>query len=285
MTVKLVTDSTCNLPPDLMALHNIYVVPINIQFGLNSYKEDVSITTEVFYQKIAADGLLPQTSQPSVGEFVEMYSSLANEADEIISLHVTAQLSGTYQSAVMAASQVADRVKVHVVDSMAGSAPIGWMLLDAGNLIAQGKSAEEIVAHLEASRTQATIFFAVDNLKFAQMSGRVGKLAGVLASVLNIKPIIGLDGGQLDALDKVRSNKAAMQRIVTLTKARVKDAPVNVGVVHAQSPERGEALMALARSNLNIRQSFVAEVRISLAVHFGPGTLGLTAYPANFKEI
>ena len=105
-------------------------------------------------------------------------------------------------------------------------------------------------------------------------------LTSVLTSILNIKPIIGLDNGHLDALDKVRSSNAAIQRIVALTTERVKDAPVNVGIVHAQVPDRGEALMNLAQANMNVQQSFVAEVRISLAVHFGPGTLGLTTYPA-----
>jgi len=280
MTVKLVTDSTCNLPPHLMALYDIHVAPVTIRFGMDTYKADVDIDTAEFYRKIAAGGILPQTSQPSTGEFAHLYNTLADEgADEIISVHVAARLSGTYQSAALAAAQVSKRVRVYVVDSMAGSAPIGWMLVDAAKLIAQGRPAAEIVAHLEAQKTQTTIFFAVDNLKFAQMSGRVGRLTGVLSAMLNIKPVIGLEGGQINVLTKVRSNKAAMQQIVALTKERVKNNPLNVGVVHAQTPQRAKTLLKLAKAELNIQQAFIAEIRISLAVHFGPGTLGLTTYP------
>ena len=281
MTVKLVTDSTCNLPAHLMALYDIRVAPVTIRFGMDVYKADVEINTAEFYQKIAAGGVLPQTSQPSAGEFAQLYNTLADEgADEIISVHVAARLSGTWQSAMLAASQVRERVQVYVVDSMAGSAPIGWMLADAAKLIEQGRPAAEIAAWLETQRMQATIFFAVDNLKFAQMSGRIGKLAGVLGAMLNIKPVIGLEGGQINVLSKVRSNKAAMQQIVTLSKERVGNTPVNAGVVHAQSPERAGALMTLAKAELNIQQAFIAEIRIALAVHFGPGTLGLTTWPA-----
>ncbi|MFQ5575842.1 MAG: DegV family protein [Anaerolineae bacterium] len=282
MTIRLVTDSTCDLPPELATRHNLYVVPINIQFNTTSFKENVTITPAEFYHKIETQNILPQTSQPSVGEFAAAYTALADGgATEIISAHVTAKLSGTFQSAALAAEQVAGRVKVHVVDSMAGSAGLGWMLCHAGSLIARGIPVADIVARIEATRPKITVFFAVDNLKFAQMSGRVGRLTGVLSSVLNIKPVIGLDNGLLNALDKVRSSKAAMQRIVSLTAERVHDAPVNVGVVHALAPERAGILLDLARSTLNVNESFMAGVAISLAVHFGPGTLGLVTYPAS----
>lgn len=279
MTIKLVTDSTCDLPPTLLDDLQIQVIPINIQFGAKAYKENLTITPDIFYQKIAESNLLPKTSQPAVGEFVEMYIALAETADEILSIHLTSKLSGTYQSAKLAASIVANKVKVSVIDSLAGSAGLGWMVHEAAHLIDQGKSTREIKQHLEAKRESISIFFVIDTLKYAQMSGRVGKLRGVVGALLNIKPIIGLEKGLIDVSDKTRSHKNAMQRIVALTKEKIQDRPVNVAVVHAQAAKRAETLLDLAQSNLTVRETFIQDVAISLATHFGPGTLGLVAYP------
>jgi DegV family protein with EDD domain len=279
MTIKLVTDSTCDLPPTLLDDLQIQVIPINIQFGAKAYKENLTITPDIFYQKIAFSNLLPKTSQPAVGEFVEMYIALAETADEILSIHLTSKLSGTYQSAKLAASIVANKVKVSVIDSLAGSAGLGWMVHEAAHLIDQGKSTREIKRHLEAKRESISIFFVIDTLKYAQMSGRVGKLRSVVGALLNIKPIIGLEKGLIDVSDKTRSHKNAMQRIVALTKEKIQDRPVNVAVVHAQAAKRAETLLDLAQSNLTVRETFIQDVAISLATHFGPGTLGLVAYP------
>lgn len=280
MTIKLVTDSTCDLPAAWVEACGIEVVPINIQFGLDTYQENVDLSPAEFYNRIATGSVFPQTSQPSVGQFEAVYRRLATEADQILSLHVTAKLSGTHQSAVLAAREVETVVEVKVLDSMAGSAGLGWLLRHAHTLIQQGQSLADIVPVLEEKRHQISIFFAVDNLQFAQLSGRVNKLQGVIASVLNIKPVIGLDQGLIEVVDRTRSNRAALQRIVALTKKQQGTNPLYVGIVQAQAPERATELLNLAKQNLNIQQVFVENVAISLAVHFGPGTVGLVTYPA-----
>ncbi len=282
MTINLVSDSTCDLPAALIKKHTIHIVPIAIHFGTEAFLENVTIQPEIFYDKVLHGGVFPKTSQPSVGEFEEMYLRLAREhaATDIISGHVGAKLSGTVQSATLAAKRVADTVTVHVVDSMAGSAGLGYLMAEAGELVARGKSALEIVAHLEAKRDAISIFFALDNLKFAQMSGRVSKLAGFLSSALNIKPIISLNDGLLAATHRTRSMRNALQKIVALTVERVGNQPVHVGVIHAVAEERAKTLLKLAEPHLNIRQLFVGDLSMSVAVHLGPGTVGLVAYPA-----
>ena len=280
MTIKLVTDSTCDLPQALLNKLQIQVAPINILFGSEAYKENVTITPEVFYQKIAEGNRLPKTSQPAAGEFVEIYSALAETTAEILSIHLTSKLSGTYQSACLAASMVAERVKVSVIDSLAGSAGLGWMVYEAAGLIDRGRSSGEITDQLEAKRESISIFFALETLKYAQMSGRVGKLRSVLGTLLNVKPIIGLEQGLIEVVDKTRSHKSAMQHIIALTREKVQDKPVQVAVVHAQALEQAETLLALAQAGLNVQNTFIQNLAISLAVHFGPGTLGLVAYPA-----
>ena len=129
MTIKLVSDSTCDLPLDRLVAHNVHLVPINIQFGSSSYQENIDLKADAFYKKIKQERVLPKTSQPSVGQFLAQYQQLIEANTEIISIHVTGQLSGTCQSAKLAAEKVADKAKVYVIDSLAGSAGLGWMVV------------------------------------------------------------------------------------------------------------------------------------------------------------
>ncbi len=280
MTIKLVTDSTCDLPVTLLKKYNISVVPISIHFGTDAFLENVTIGPDTFYQKVRREGVFPKTSQPSVGEFAQMYRQLADSpTTEIISVHIGAKLSGTFRSAQLAAAKVADTVPVHVIDSMAGSAGLGWMMAEAGELISQGKSAVEIKSLLETKREAIAIFFALDNLQFAQLSGRVGKLAGFLSSVLNIKPIISLNDGVLAANHRARSVPNALRKIIILAEEKNGNTPVNVAAIHAVAPKRAHTLLEMARAHLNIQESFIGDLSISVAVHLGPGTVGLVAYP------
>jgi len=281
MTIKLVTDSTCDLPEALLKRYDVTIVPISIQFGEKSYLENVTIHPDTFYDTVLHGGIFPKTSQPSVGEFLTVYKKLAaeNPGAEILSVHISAKLSGTHQSATLAAKQAADVVKVHVIDSMAGSAGLGWMMADAGELVAQGKTPAQIRAILEAKREQIVIFLALDNLKFAQLSGRVSKLAGFVSSVLNIKPIVGLTAGSLAANHRARNVDNALKKIVALTAEKIGQKPVNISAIHALNPTRARKLLDMAKARLNVADAFVDDLSISVAGHLGPGTVGLVTYP------
>jgi len=280
MTISLVSDSTCDLPPDMFAQYGIHIVPINIQFGTETFYENVSIFPDTFYSKVVDEGIFPQTSQPSVGQFVEMYRSLAAEGvTDIISAHISSKLSGTVQSATIAAEQVAGTVNVHVVDSKAGSGGLGFMMIEAAEMIRDGKSVQEIRATIKARREKISIFLILDSLKFARLSGRINRLAALLGSVLNLKPIIGLYDGALEASDRVRSAKAGMRRLIELTQAEVHDSPVKICVLHALAHQNAQHLYDMAGESLNVKDGFITDVAISIAVHFGPGTFGLVTYP------
>lgn len=281
MTIKIVTDSTCNLPTEYIEYYGLEIIPINVLFGTTgTYKENVTLTPDDFYKLVEEKKILPTTSQPSVGEFIEIYEALSDEADEIISIHVTSKLSGTYQNATLAADIVANKVKVYPFDSLSSCVGLGWLACEAASLIESGKSAMEIIEILTKNRAKITTFFAVDDLKYAQMSGRVGKMASLLTSILNIKPIIGAKQGELNVFSKVRSTKTALKCIVDLTQEEVQNQPVNIAVVQAQTaPDKAEQLVTLAKSILNVKGYLIVDLSISLATHFGPGTLGLVAYP------
>jgi DegV family protein with EDD domain len=278
--IKIVTDSTCDLTAEYYAEYGITVVPINIQFGTDSFLDGITIDSETFYRKVDESGILPKTSQPSAGQFEEYYARLASEgATDIISIHVTGKLSGTYQSAEMAKGLVADRVQIHPFDTLSGSAGMGFMVLEAARMAEAGKSVEDILARLKVMRDDMKILLTLKDLRYAKMSGRVGTLQSSLSSMLRIKPIVLLEDGTLDVTEKVRTQRKAINCMCDMMAERLgTTGPVNLAVVHAAAPEEGQALLEQARSMFDVRETFLSELALSLAVQFGPGTLGLMAY-------
>jgi DegV family protein with EDD domain len=279
--VKIVTDSTCDLPLAWLSQYQITVVPINIQFGLETFREGQTIGPQTFYQRIKRDGLLPTTSQPSVGEFSQIYQTLAADGSEILSIHVTSKLSGTWQSAILAARQLRDQVKVRVMDSLSGSVGLGLLVREAAQLAQVGCTAAEIVSKLEARRPHINVFIMLKDLRYARMSGRVGRLRELLASLLDIKPVVGVDEGALIPLERVRSQQKGFERMVALAAERVGQSPVHLGLTHALASAEAENLLALVRNQLNCQDTFMVDLALSLAVHFGPGTVGFATYPAS----
>jgi len=277
--IKIVSDSTCDLPASMIEEHDITVVPINIQFGTETYYEGVTIDQSTFYKMIDETGIFPTTSQPSVGELTEVYRQLAKDADSIISIHVTGKLSGTCQSAELAKQEVADEVEVLVFDTLGGSAGMGFMCLEAARLIQAGKSVEEILHHLEVMREKVNIFLTLNTLEYVRRSGRVGALKFAFGSVLNLKPIVVLEEGLLEAKENLRSRKKALTRLLELTEEAVGTSkPINLAVIHAEAPEAAEELLERAKGIFNCQETFIADLAISLAVQFGPGTVGLVSY-------
>lgn len=278
--IKIVTDTTCDLLPDMAEEHDITIVPINIHFGTEMYKEGVDMDWDLFYRKIDEMRIIPTTSQPSVGEFAEVYRRLASEgADAIVSTHVTGKLSGTYQSATMASQEVADEVKVYPHDSLAGSAALGLACVEASRMARAGRSPEEIIARLDGIRSRVNVVLVMENLEYPRMSGRVGGLKAALGSVINLKPVVSLEDGLLEIAENVRTRKKSLERLLDIAEERVgTTTPINVGVIHARAPEVGAEMLARAKERFNCQESYLTELCASLTVHFGPGTIGLCFY-------
>jgi len=278
--IKIATDSTCDLPPGYFEEYGVTVVPINIQFGTETYEDGVTIDRETFVRKIDEMGILPTTSQPSAWQFEQYYRELIEEgATDIISMHVTSKLSGTYQSAMMAQEALKDQVRVHPFDSASGSVALGFMCMEASRMAREGKSVAEILARMEVIRDQGCLILTLKDLRYAQMSGRTGRLQSSLASLLSIKPIVLLEDGLLDVVEKVRTQGKAIDRLLDMVTERIGTSePVNLAVVHALTPEPAQELLERAKPMFNCQETFLADLTSSLVVHFGPGTLGLFAY-------
>jgi DegV family protein with EDD domain len=278
--IKIVTDTTCDMPSAWFSQYHITTIPMNIQFGLETFHEGITITQRAFYQRIETEGVIPTTSQPSVGEFTELYEALAADGSEILSIHLTSKLSGTWQSAFLAAKQLQGKIKVSVLDSLTSSPGLGFMVREAAQLIEAGLTVDDIITRLEARRAQINVFIMLKDLRYARMSGRVGRLRETVASLLDIKPIVGVEEGNLIPIDRVRTQKNGFKRMLMMAQAQVGDAPVHVGMVHAMAQAQAEDLLAQVESRLNCRDTFVTDIALSLAVHFGPGTVGFATYPA-----
>jgi DegV family protein with EDD domain len=239
------------------------------------------MSLDEFYKKIETSSVFPKTSQPSPHQFTEFYKTVAEEGDTILSIHVTSKLSGTYASAVAAANELKGKYNIVPFDSAGGSLGIAFMCRAARQMESSGKSVEEIIAYLESVREKVQIIFTLDTLEYARRSGRVGTLSAALASLLNIKPIARLEDGVLNMVDKVRTRKAAVERVLEMGKDVFGDQPVHIGVAHARDPESAMNLSDQAKKLFYYKDVVQSDLSISLAINLGPGTVGLLLYPAN----
>jgi DegV family protein with EDD domain len=277
--LRIVTDGAADIPVGWEKEYCINVIPINILFGEKTYLQNVDLDSEGFYELVDQTRKIPKTSQPSPHQFTEFYKRIAENGDTILSIHVTSKLSGTYASAVAAAEELKNLMRVIPVDSAGGSLGLGLMCREARKMDRDGKSVEQIVKYLEGIRDRIRIILTLDTLEYARMSGRVGTLSAALASILNVKPIAVLNHGVVDMVERVRTRKVALERIIEMAAEEFGDHPVYLGIVHARDFASGSALMEEAKKRFNSKETLLTDLAISLAANFGPGTVGLVLYP------
>lgn len=277
--LHIITDGAADVPAVWEKEYDIDVIPINIQFGEKTYLQNVDLDTEGFYKLVDESKKIPKTSQPSPHQFMEFYKKIAQKGDTILSIHVTSNLSGTYASAVAAAEELKNMFKVVPFDSAGGSLGLGLMCREARKMDRAGKSVEQIVKYLEGVRDRVRIILTLDTLEYARMSGRVGTLSAALASLLNVKPIAVLKNGMVDMVEKVRTRKVALDRVIEMAVEEFGNQSIYLGIVHARDIASGNALMAEAKKRLNSKETVLTDLSISLAANFGPGTVGLVLYP------
>jgi DegV family protein with EDD domain len=278
--LRIVTDGAADILPEWAKEYGIDTIPVNILFGEKSYLQGVELDNEGFYKLVEESKRIPKTSQPSPHQFVEFYRKVAQKGDTILSIHITAKLSGTYASAVAAAEELKGEFNVIPIDSAVGSLGIGLLCREARKMERAGKSVDEIVKYIENTKSKIRVILTLDTLEYAKMSGRVKALQAALASVLNVKPIAVLSDGVLNMAERVRTRKAALDRVLAMGKEEFGDKPVYLGVVHARDLKSGQALLEDAKKHFNAKETMISELAISIAANLGPGTVGLILYPA-----
>lgn len=282
MAVRIVTDGAVDLPAEWYKEYDIHRIPINVHFGEEkTYIQDVELDMAGFYDLVNSKTLPhPKTSQPSPHQFVEFYKKIAQPGDTILSIHITSKLSGTYASSVSAAEELKGTYNIIPVDTLCGTMGTAFMCRAARQMERAGKSTDEIVKFIENVRGKVHVILTLDTLEYARRSGRVGALRAALASVLNVKPIAMLRDGVVDMVDRARTRKAAVERVLEIAKENVGDKPVSIGVVHARDEASAQALLEEAKKRFNVKESFLTDLAISLVINFGPATVGIVLYPA-----
>ncbi|MCK8823602.1 DegV family protein [Fuchsiella alkaliacetigena] len=283
--VKIVSDSTLDLPEELVQQFGIEIVPLTVNFANEFFEDRLGLSSQEFFQRLVAADELPTTSQPSVGMFKEKYLELAAEAEVIISIHLADQLSGTYKAAYAAAQQVEQETEtgIVVIDSCSASLGLGMLVLHAARLVENGVDLVELKAELEKRIASTTVFFTVDTLEYLEKGGRIGKASAFLGSLLNIKPILKLDEqGVVDSHSKVRGQKKALKKLRVLTKQalaeREVEAAPSLGIIHGNNLAGAEELKEQVADLADWKEIVISEISPVIGTHTGPGVLGLVVF-------
>ncbi len=275
--IAIVTDTDCSLPLTLTDQLGVRQVPINIHFGEELFRTELDINDVALFARIDRDGVLPTTSAPSPGQFAEAYQAAFDEgADEIICFTVSAEVSATYGAARNACDLVAGK-PITVVDSRSLSLGQGFIVLQAAEMALAGRSREQILAATENLKARSHFFGALATLKYLAMSGRVGHLAAGMANLLNIKPILTIQDGKLEMLEKVRTRKKAWGRMLELVAEALGGREIErLGIVHVAAEEQARQLEAMLRQNFRCPDDIlISGLTAGLSVHSGAGMVGV----------
>lgn len=275
--IALVTDSTTYMPPELVKKYNISVAPQVLIWGEKTYKDGVDIQSGEFFTRLKTAKEMPTTSQVAVVSFQEIFQDLANKDFEVLALLVSSKLSGTVQSAVQAKELMGSAgEKVHIVDSQSVAMALGFQVLAVARTLEQGASLKEAIALAEKLHERTGIFFAVDTLEFLHRGGRIGGAQRFIGSALNLKPILAIQDGKVEGIERIRTKNKAHDRILELTIEHVNQrSPVHLATLHANAAEDARELLTRAEQALKPVESVFTEVSPTVGTHAGPGTVGL----------
>ncbi|QOY34427.1 DegV family protein [Anaerobacillus isosaccharinicus] len=276
--VKIITDSTADIPSSIVEELDITVVPLKVLFGEETFEDGVDINATQFYEKLASEQVIPTTSQPTPYQFEEVYKEVAREEEtQIISIHLSAKLSGTYQSAFIAKDMVKDQIDVTVVDSKRASYAIGIIVVEVARLAKSGATKEQCLTRLDELLSTSVIYFMVDTLEFLQKNGRIGKASALFGSLLKIKPILSLNSdGEVFPFDKVRGQKKALAKVYDFFDKDFGTQPIHVGISHANAMDVATEIMLEMKSRFNVKSDIITEIGPVIGAHVGPGAIAVT---------
>ena len=277
MKTAVVTDSTAYIPKELRERWNIHMIPLSVIFDHETYREEIDISAEEFYEEVKQRDL-PTTSMPPIGEFVELFEKLAKDYDSVISIHLSSEISGTYQGAVSAGEMV-EGIQVHTFDSEISAMVQGFYALEAAELAEQGVEADKIMERLNEMKHSIRAYFMVDNLSHLQRGGRLSSAQALIGSLLQVKPLLHFEDKKIVPFEKVRTRKKAMNRVVELLAQDANSGgEYRAVVIHAN--REAEALewkseLEAQFPNVEFLLSYFGPV---IGTHLGEGSMGMGWY-------
>jgi DegV family protein with EDD domain len=283
MTVAVVTDSTHYLPADVLGRHGVHVVSLYVRHGETLERESEIVDLDAFYERLRSASDVPTTSQPSVGDFLAVYEPLLAAGQDVVSIHLSGAVSGTYGSAVQAREQLAERGlgdRVAVIDSRSGAAGLGLAAIAAATRARDGDGLAEVVGHTNRAVEQLRIWFCLDTLEYLRRGGRVGGAQAWVGGALKIKPILTVDG-EIKPVERVRTAGRAFERMVEYLRTLHAEGVDGWLVQHIQAPAEAQRLVACGRELFGTEPLFVSEVGPVLGVYLGPGMIGVAGIPTS----
>lgn len=273
MAIRIVTDSVSDLPPSLAQANDITVIPCYVVIGNETYKDGVEITADRFYSRLPDLPRLPSTSQPTIADFQETYQRLLDQGHQIVSVHVSARLSGTLNSAVQAKAALGDSSDIEIIDSQLASAPMGLAVLDAARIARESSDIQDVVRKTRLSLQKHHGFVMVDTLEYLKKGGRIGKAQAFLGGMLKVKPILTIRDGEVHPVERPRSLERAKNRLVELAQTLAPIRQVNI----SYSTDRVQALGIRAQLAELVAPENLVESRFGpvLGTYVGPNALGV----------
>jgi DegV family protein with EDD domain len=275
-SVRIVTDTVASLPPEYLAEHPIPVIPQIVNFGEESFLENVQLTYPEFIRRLKSSAQLPKTAAPPPGEFMQVYGTLLREADTILSIHPSTDVSGTVRSALTAKETCFPNADIRVLDTRNVGCNLAAMVMDAVEWADQGVSADEIMSRLQSMIPRGRTYFVLATLEYLQKGGRIGGAAALIGSALQIKPILEIREGRVEPLEKIRTHNHALERLQELViQACPRTPQAHLAVMHADDLARAQILAEKLKAALGFEKVPIYTVSASITTHGGPGALAV----------
>ena len=276
--IAIVTDSSTYIPPEETAGLDIHVIPLWLIWDDEHFRDGVDIQPVDFYQRLRGTKTMPSSSQPSAGEFIELFKKLAEDYDTIVAALVSSRISGTVASALAAQKELPD-LNIEVVDSMSVSMGLGFCVLAAAKAAAEGKDVAEVLRACQQLSEKVHFLFAVDTLEFLRRGGRIGGAKALLGTALSIKPLLHFHDGQIEPLMQVRTKKKALATMLDIAEERLAGKPMaEAAILDVDTEQEGDRVAEMVRQRFSVSRVIRTTVSPVVGTHAGPGTVGLVFY-------
>ncbi|MEK3992174.1 DegV family protein [Robertmurraya sp. FSL R5-0851] len=273
MKTAVVTDSTAYIPKDLRDKLDIHMIPLSVIFGTETYREEIEITASDFFEEVK-NRELPTTSQPPVGEFVQLFEQLSKDYDSVVSIHLSSGISGTFQGAVSAGEMV-ENIDVFAFDSEISCMVQGFYVLEAAQMAQEGKGPEEIMSRLEEMKKTLYAYFMVDDLSHLQRGGRLSSAQALIGSLLQVKPLLHFQDKKIVPFEKIRTRKKAMRRMVDLLAEASAGEQYRAVIIHANREQEANEWKKELEAELPNVEFVISYFGPVIGTHLGEGSMGL----------
>jgi len=277
--VAVVTDGACSLTPATGQEYGVHVAPVYVTFGDKTFQAGVNLDADEFYRLLRSSPRLPMTAQPTAQDFERLFRALAQQAEAIVAVVISPHMSATLDSALAAKAQLPD-IPIHVIDSRSVSIGLGMMAIAAARAAAAGQDAGQVVRLVEELTAKMNIIFTVETLEYLHKGGRIGGATAFLGTKLSIKPILHVENGRIEPLERQRTRKRSVARLLELMEQRVGTSEVHAAILHCDALADAQDLCGQVAARFHCAELLTVEAGPVIGTHAGPGTLGLVFYTA-----